>query len=291
MKDHFQIAAPALVLALFVSAIFALPIEFDAGGRELPKFEKAVEARAREFIERLNLSAEEMDTIHIVVAYSREEFHRKSRGGIPDWGVGAAIPAKGEIILLLREGSESPRSLNLVAHEMGHVFLHRKTGGIYIPRWFDEGFCQWVEGPMEFSKSSRLARAVLFGNTIPLADLDRVNSWNADQAQLAYAESRAAFDYVLELTGGRVDYLIRSIAEHRDFQSGFEAALGMSLSRFYAEWSIERGRRFNWSLLFADWRVIFALITLLFLVLGSIKLIKIRRRKLAEEDEETQAHS
>ncbi|MCK5833615.1 hypothetical protein KAH81_08095, partial [bacterium] len=153
-----------------------------------------------------------------------------SGNGIPDWGIGAAIPSRDEIILLLDEGAMSGKALELLAHELAHIFLHKKTGDVVIPRWFDEGFAQWCSGPMKFEQSSRLSRAFIFGNTIPLATLNEVNGWNRESAELAYAESRAAFDMLLERVPESTPiYLFERIKEAGDFEVGFRDAMGITV--------------------------------------------------------------
>ncbi len=280
-----RVALPILLIAF--SAMGTVPLLFDDGGRNIAGFESLVRAAVDSFESRLPVEWDSADTIRIAVAFSRDEFERKTHGAIPDWGIGAANPDRQEIVLLISDRSSSPKSIELVTHELGHIFLHNAVGDVAIPRWFDEGFAQWVSGTMDFRQSSRLAVAVILGRTIPLSSLGDVNSWDADRAELAYAESRAAFNFLMRMSpNGSPVALIRSIAEAGDFEDGFSNATGMTIYRFYRMWSIESAREYNYTLLLADWRIMFSLLTLLFVVLGAIKLVRNKLAKSRAEDEE-----
>ncbi len=277
----------ALLFLLIDVALCEIPLVFDDGGRNIDEFESRVVATIEGFEERMPFEFDSTDTIRIAVAFSRSEFERLTHGTIPDWGIGAANPSRGEIVLFLREGSRSFEAAELVVHELGHIFLHRAVGDVHIPRWFDEGFAQWVTGPMDFHQSSRLSMAMMFGNTIPLSRLDDVNGWSADRAELAYAESRAAFDFLMSISQDKSPMrMIESIAEEGDFEVGFSSAYGMTIHQFYRIWASESARKFNWTLLLADWRITFSTITLLFVLFGSIKLIRMRIARKKAEDEE-----
>ncbi|HHS50471.1 MAG TPA: hypothetical protein ENN07_05085 [candidate division Zixibacteria bacterium] len=169
----------------------------------------------------------------------------------------------------------SSKTAELVAHELGHIFLHRATGGVRVPRWFDEGFAQWSTGPTRFEQSTRLAMAFMFGTTIPLSALDDVNAWDEDRAELAYAESRAAFDYLMDM-GISPEYIFAQIRSAGDFYDGFRNASGITVFQFYTLWAQEGARKFNYFILLADWRFTFLALTILFVIFGSIKLIRIR---------------
>ncbi len=295
INRYFLLMKLSIILFVFVPTLCLcarVPVVIETGGKELPDFKDKVERAVGSFSERFSVRASEIDTIRIVVTYTRAEFEEATSGAIPDWGVGAAIPARNEIVVLFSESSKSPRAVELIAHELGHIVLYKATGEVRVPRWFDEGFAQWVSGGMDFQQSSRIALANLLGENLNLRELEDLNSWDSERANLAYAESRAAFEFLIEiLPDNGPEKLIELIRKNGGFDKGIEAASGLSLTEFYILWANERSGRFGWSLLLADWRVSFSIITLLFLVLGGIKLARIRmaNRKSEIRDEEIQA--
>ncbi len=271
---------------LAAASCMGLALIIDTGGRNLPDMETAIQNRITAFEERLfPFKFSDSDTIRVVVTYTRDEFREATSGSLPDWGAGAAIPGTGTIVLLLGESSRSPRAMELISHEMAHIVLHRAVGAnVRIPRWFDEGFAQWVSGPMAFQSATRLALANLLGESIPLRELESLNLWDSNKAELAYAESFAAFIFLVGILPNKEPYgLIAQIAAAGDFDSGFESFTGMTMPQFYSEWARIGSKRYNWSLILADWRISFLIITLMFVVLGTIKLVRIRNAKRETE--------
>jgi len=271
--------------------VFAWTLVFETSGRRLPEFEKDIAERVEAFSEKVPAVASSLDTIRIRITYTREEFGVATRGLVPDWSIGAANPETGTIVLYFPESSRSPQAIELVGHELGHILLHNAVGeGVWIPRWFDEGFAQWISGPIEDGQAVRIAYAELIGESVRLWELESVNSWSGDRANLAYAESRAAFDFLMEIApNSDIFALINSLGRDRDFDIGFEAHMGISVEDFYLRWAEERVHRFNWSLILLDWRFIFSAITILFLIGGTIKLVRTRRIIRERDGEEIQA--
>jgi len=274
----------------FATTFAGVPIELDYSGKDFSRLQARISEIADRFQTRVGIEWPGEDSVLVRAVFSRAEFDETTGGAVPDWGIGAALPEAGEIVLLLDEGALSAKATELIAHELAHILLHRATDGARIPRWFDEGFAQWASGPIRLDQSTRLARAFAFGRTIPLHSLGEVNSWDQDRAELAYAQSRAAFDYLLTLTPeGRPSVFFEAIRTEGDFEAGFLRATGITLYEFYRLWAYEGARKFNYFLLLADWRLTFLALTIFFLIFGTIKLIRIKIAKQRLEDEETQA--
>lgn len=256
---------------------------FETSGKPLPELEEVIRAKVDEFANKVSGWAEIDDTIHFKIAYTRHEFAEMTQGLMPDWSAGAADPRTNTVILYFPESSKSPRAVELVGHELAHILLDNVLDDVAVPRWFHEGFAQWASEPIQPRQSTRLAFANITGEQFNLWELESVNSWNHIKAELAYAESRAAFDYLMERVDGNIYGLLRSINRMGDFDEGFRDYTGMSLVDFYRLWTKVRGSKFNWTLILLDWRVIFAIITILFLIGGTIKLIH-RKKAKGEED-------
>lgn len=268
---------PYIALLILTQSLFGYTLVFETTGKSLPEIENRIRNQIEEFSHKVTGWDDSVDTILVKIAYTRQQFDESTYGLMPDWSIGAADPSSNTIILFFPESSKSPKAIELVKHEMAHLLLHNALDGIPIPRWFDEGFAQWVSGPIEQGQSIRLAMAYLTGESVNLWELETVNSWNHISAELAYAESRAAFDYLMSTIDGDIYGLLRSINRLDDFEDGFKDYTGSSLVNFYRHWRSVQQEKFNWSLILLDWRTIFALISILFLIGGTIKLIKIRK--------------
>jgi hypothetical protein len=262
-----------------VQILFGWTLDFETTGKPLPEMESRIRSQVEELSGKLSGWGDSDDTIRVQITYTRQEFDEATHGLMPDWSIGAADPSSNTIILYFPESSKSPKAISLVKHELAHIILHRALEDIRIPRWFDEGFAQWVSGPMEQGQAVRLAMANFTGERVDLWELEGLNSWGGNQAELAYAESRAAFEYLVASIDGDIFGLIRSIRRLGDFEEGFEDFTGVSMLDFYRQWANIRVDRFNWSLILLDWRTIFAIITVLFLIGGTIKLVRNKRKR------------
>ena len=61
--------------------------------------------------------------------------------------VAFAVPSKNLIVIDCSSVTAHPLSLELtLKHEMCHLLLHSNIKGGGLPRWLDEGTCQWVSG-------------------------------------------------------------------------------------------------------------------------------------------------
>lgn len=282
-SSNLKIAYLNIIFLISAQILFGWTLVFETTGKPLPEMEKRIRTQIEEFSQKVSGWDDSADTIRVKIAYTRSEFNEATYSLMPDWSIGAADPSSNTIILFFPESSKSPKAIELVKHEMAHILLHKALDDIPIPRWFDEGFAQWVSGPIEQGQAIRLAMANLTGESLNLWELETVNSWNHIRAELAYAESRAAFDYLMSTIDGNIYGLIRSINRMDDFADGFEDFTGTSLVNFYRHWGNVRLQKFNWSLILLDWRTIFAVITILFLIGGTIKLVRNKKDK-GEED-------
>jgi hypothetical protein len=58
--------------------------------------------------------------------------------------VAVAIPTRNTIVIDISRAQTEPRSLRIIlAHELTHLLLHQHIRGARLPRWLDEGVCQW----------------------------------------------------------------------------------------------------------------------------------------------------
>lgn len=228
--------------------------------------------------------------ITVVIAPTPGEFERLTAGQIPEWGAGAADPSRGLLIL------KSPRIVvpdikidRIVIHELCHILLNRALRSGSVDRWFDEGFAQYFSGDHRPGSAIRMGRSLLTNQFIALEDIDEVLSFQRDKAALAYAESRAAFGFLVERHGNEaVASIVRSLSEDRSMGESFEAILGIGIREFEADWIQDLKRKTRWVVLLD----IPLLISILFLSLFFAAAVKARKKirlKRMETEEEPHA--
>jgi hypothetical protein len=229
-----------------------------------------------------------LEPLHVVIASSSEEFAEEVSAGVPDWGVGCALPRRGLIVLKSPRIVDYPLQMEaVVVHEMAHIAVGRALGGVDVPQWFDEGIAMSIAGEWRLEQSPSLASAAAAGGLIPLSALERAFPAGSDAAALAYAESFRAVRFLMEEIGvAEPGELVRLIATEGGFDRALHAAYGASRGEFERDFFEFLGRRFRWGLFLRDGRFLFSVATALFLIAIVVRTRRSRRRMREWEEEE-----
>jgi hypothetical protein len=174
------------------------------------------------------------DTLTVAIVETQQQFDSLAGGRIPDWGAGAAVPARDLILLRRPMMNQYPGSLaDLLEHELAHIALHNRVSGKYIPRFIDEGFASWFAGEWTFTNITTVASAQLTRSILPLQKIDDVNSFHQAQANLAYSQSYLVVFYLYQRFGelGFLD-LLDAFAKGKSISDAFRSALGISFWDF-----------------------------------------------------------
>jgi hypothetical protein len=235
-----------------------------------------------------SMTLETLSPLHVVIASSNEEFVRETSSGVPDWGVGCAFPARGDIVLKSPRIVDYPLQMEaVVVHEMAHVAAGRVLGRVDVPQWFDEGVAMAIAGEWRLEESPSLASAAAAGQLIGLSSLERGFPSGSEDAALAYAESFQAVRFLMERT--RITEpgdLVRLIATEGDFDRALRAIYGASRDDFERDLFEFFGRRFRRALILQGGSFLFAGATVLFLVAMVVRTRRTRRRMRQWEEEE-----
>lgn len=115
---------------------------------------------------------------------------------------------------------------------MTHSFIHSMTHG-RCPQWLNEGIAQMEEPRSSAAFAPLLAQLFHEGRQAPLHHLEgSFVRFSPAQAQLAYAESLAATEYLRSAYGM---YALRKMLERLNDGEEPEAALSHSVQANYAE--------------------------------------------------------
>jgi hypothetical protein len=235
----------------------------------------------------------------IYVVGRQWEFDSLVGGAFPDWGAAAAIPARRRIVIKSPDVFNVQKSLEeLLAHEYAHLALHHRTGWNDPPRWFDEGLAMLVSTEWNWSNNLTLSKAAVFGNFVPLDEIEFLNRFASPKAQVAYAQSYMAVKYLFDEY--RIDAVnvfldrIRDAARERRqhiagqpsaLDSALIAATGTDLVGFEAEFRVFLAGRYNIVSLLVDTMFLWVLLAVI-IVVGGILAIKRRRDYYRKWDEE-----
>ena len=140
--------------------------------------------------------------IEILPAPEWTAFRR--RMGLPAWSGGVYVARERKIFLPGQNVTQSLFTLeHTFRHELAHLFLQAYLQTVPVPRWYHEGFAEYVsQGNLTMEDGRRLANAIWGKNLLLLADIDSLNELPASRARLAYVESLSAFLFLLKQLGG-----------------------------------------------------------------------------------------
>ncbi len=156
-------------------------------------------------LQRLFPSVQFSKRYGIVVLTPAEWSAFRQRMQLPPWSGGVYVENVHKIFLPSGGVTHSLFTLDhTVRHELAHLFLHTFLDTISVPRWYHEGFAEYVgKGNLSLEDGVRLANAIWGKNLLLLEDIDSLNYLSTTRARLAYAESLSAFLFVLTQLGGQ----------------------------------------------------------------------------------------
>ena len=288
------ILRPGAIRAFSLLLIFCSGIA-PAGGAEL-KIDASPQDSAliRDIINKDLLRLESIlkiyypDTINIIIAYDRRSFDMAAGAILPDWGAAVAIKEKKLIIIKSPNFFDIGKNLEeLLAHELGHLVLERASGGRWLPRWFEEGFCQLISGEWRFEQDILLMRAVWGSGLIPLAALEDVNRFGGAKAALAYAESYLAVSSLGRDLG--MDFFADFLPLYREsgnFYQSFFNSSGYKFAEWVSLWQEKTHQRYRFVLFIFDSRLLFPLLAIAIILLYFIKRWQTRKKRKQWERQE-----
>ncbi len=172
------------------------------------------------------------DSTITVILYTEQQFSEVTQA--PSWADGLN---DGKVRIPVRDLSGvTPRLEAVLRHEMTHSFIHSLTHG-RCPQWLNEGIAQMEEPRSSGAFAAALAQLFQEGRQAPLHYLEgSFMRLSPAQAQLAYAESLAAAEYLRSTYGM---FALRRMLELLNSGEEPEAALSHAVQVNYADF--ERG--------------------------------------------------
>lgn len=203
-----------------------------------------------------------------------------------------AIPDKMLIVIDFTRMNTEPFTLAAtLEHELCHLLLHRYIHTDNLPRWLDEGVCQWASGGLAEivtgSRRSALGLAAMSGGFIPLPALSRNFPQDEHSMALAYEESKSVIEYIVSRFGkNSLLDILDSMKNGHDVSDAVAMSLGMPLWKLEKEW--QESQR-SWasiiSVLIANLYTILFAFGALVTIAVYVRFIIRKRRMIDEEDE------
>jgi hypothetical protein len=220
------------------------------------------------------------------------EFNKLIRGKIPDWGAAVAFPERKLIALKSPEKFKVGKSIEeLLAHEYSHLLLHHRTGFYQPPRWLDEGLAMLVSFEWSWENNLAMSRAGTFQQFLDLREIEQMNRFSEAKAQLAYAQSYLAVDYLYREYGNKaVNRLLNEIKKGEGIDKAFNATIGGTYAEFDYEFKAYLSSRYNIVSLFMDTALLWIFLAVVVIVTAFIRF-KMRRQYYKKWEKEDRLQS
>jgi hypothetical protein len=225
----------------------------------------------------------------VVLIRTREKFQRIVPGPL---FVAVAVPSQNTIVIDTSRVQTAPHTLRItLAHEMAHLMLHHHIGSGRLPRWLDEGVCQWFTGGVAEIMINRyrpmLGKALGSGEYIPLADLTHRFPSDPRQLMLAYEQSRDIVTLIANRYGPEHIFgILDSLRAGHSVETSFQSQLGISVTELEKIWRRQLSDSAIW------WgRLASHLYSILFFLAAVLTVTgfvvrRIRRKSLMEEEDD-----
>ena len=207
--------------------------------------------------------------------------------------VGYALPRKNVVVIDHSKMHTSPFTLpTTFKHELCHLLLHHYISDERLPKWLDEGLCQWAsDGLADIivdTKSDPLPAAILSDAYFNLETLRYQFPREKKALMLAYAQSKSVVEYLNSEYGSQeiLDFL-GLLSQEMDFKSAFEHRFAISFDEFQYQWRTHLKKNINWFTYLSIhlYEILFVSAALL-TIWGFVRKILRRRAYAAQEDEE-----
>ena len=226
----------------------------------------------------------------VVLIKTNQHFQKIARNNLI---VAFAVPDKNLIVIDYSRMSTRPFSLSItLKHEMCHLLLHEHINSANLPKWLDEGVCQWSSdgiGEILIDKSwSGLDAAIMAGQTLQLSRLTKWFPGDRSSLMLAYEQSKSAVVYIDRQYGKQaILNILGDLKNDETLETALYQNLSLSVNQLEKEWLADIERTPRWLVFMANniYGILFFAAAILSVV-GFIRML-IRRRAYAqlEEDE------
>ncbi len=207
--------------------------------------------------------------------------------------VAYALPKKKVVVIDQSKMNTSPFTLQTTfKHELCHLLLHHKIRNDNLPRWLDEGICQWAsDGLADIimdAKRDLLPAAILSDTDFDLDTLQYQFPRENNALILAYEQSKSVVEYLSRVYGSQsiLDFL-KLLQQGYDLKSAFEIRFKTSFDEFKDRWRAHLKKNINWFTYLSVhlYEILFVSAALL-TIFGFIRKIIRRRAYSMQEDEE-----
>ena len=155
-----------------------------------------------------------------------------------EWTGGVAYTRYGTIAIGIAPG-ELAWGKRAIAHELTHLVIHQMTFNPYndLPTWLDEGLAMYTEGPLLPAFAGILVDAIKKDELITVRSLSSPFSAYAEESSLAYAQSHAIADFLINSYGqNKMLELLNTFKEGSGYDQALSQVYGFDMDGLDGLW-------------------------------------------------------
>ena len=268
------------------------------GERVVVRFDSPLRNAAREVLKEYpGIRAELMRDLgwqtdfrpEIVLVKDRASFRK---GVESDLVAALAVPQEDLIVIDYSRMNVHPFTLGAtLKHELCHLELHHHIAGGKLPRWLDEGICQWVTGGlaeiMTDGSRSMLREAALSNRLMSIERLAERFPTDGRDLLLAYEESRSIVEYIKKEFGvPGLQRILEQMGRGDTLENAVIESILISPDELERRWRSSLAGRTWWLSSLGDhlYEILF-LCAALITIFGFFRVLK-KKREYKDEDEE-----
>jgi hypothetical protein len=261
-------------------------------------YEPPLKAAAEEVLRIYPLLKKDLETFlgwhlstrpQVVLVKTNQTFQKMARNGLI---VAFAVPDQNLIVIDYSRMTTRPFNLSItLKHELCHLLLHEHINAGNLPKWLDEGICQWVSdgiGEIMIDKSwSGLDAAILADQTLRLARLEQRFPRRRALLMLAYEQSKSVIFFMDRQYGRQaILNLLEDLKNGVAFETALFQNLSLSIDQLENKWLNHIERTPRWLVFLANniYGILFFLAAVLTICGFFVRLL--RRRRWEDEQEE-----
>ena len=188
--------------------------------------------------------------IQIYIYGNRNDFFKALEPGANEWTGGRAFPEYNTIMINV-EPNNLDWGLGATTHELTHQVIHQKIssplGDLSMPKWMDEGLAMYYEtypGKLDSQFSVPLSRSISNDSLVTLRSLSGAFPADSNAANLAYAQSYSAIDFIFRKYGkDKMAQLLQAIKQGGAYDDIFKKVLNLDTDGIETEWRKDVGAK------------------------------------------------
>lgn len=223
----------------------------------------------------------EIQPFFIYITNSKKDFYTKAKGPIPEWGIAVAKQNPDRIIIQAPHvsGISFSRLLEIITHELNHVYVNRLKKSYSIPSWYKEGFAMRQANEFSIGHRLEISKAKWKNQLFYFNDLEGFSRVRKSNSKLAYAQS-AAMVYALEYFYGENIHslIIKSIQKNNSFWDALKKITNDNRMDVQINMEIFIEDNYNWMFLANISKYIFVILP--FILIGGFIYKKQRNKQI-----------